>query len=179
MQKHSQIMNANAVKRLSNEASLELQTPKRRKKRSECGWVHSYVWIAPMSCEEILTDLLPTSGWNLRYGKKCKNTWINVTWMPTPRHKKTRILSDVSPPQPPGFPRRTKHSWSGAAFEGEYRSRTPNWSSSKLNTHLNPPKTVKGPVPTQIPPDSTAFWLSLCTSVLLFSPLLSICLTTD
>lgn len=37
VQKHSQIMNANAIKRLSNAASLELQTPKRRKKRTECG----------------------------------------------------------------------------------------------------------------------------------------------
>lgn len=72
VQKHSQIMNANAIKRLCNATSLELQTPKRRKKRTECGWVHSYVWTAPMSCEEIPTDSLPSSGWSLRYGKNAR-----------------------------------------------------------------------------------------------------------
>lgn len=161
---------------------LDLQTPKRRKRN--CGWVHSFVRTAPMSCEEISTDSLPTSGWSLRYGKK-KQEQMNKCDVNAHAQARTKKKSKNGHASflmwvhqgPPGFPTGPN------TAEAVQRSRVS--TGQELPTGLAPtqtriwihPRRWKGAVATEIPPDSTAFWLSLCPPVLLFSLLLSFCLT--
>lgn len=150
VQKHSRIMNANAVKILSNGPSLELQTLKKEEKGN-------WMWLSTQLCLDGSNELWRNThrlssylGLKLKIWPKCNNTWINVTWTPTHMHRHKKM--DTHPfwcesTAASWLPCWAKHSWSGAALQGEYRSRTPDWSSPNPNTHRDPPKAVGGGSP--------------------------------